>query len=102
MTVKEKRMYQRVNRRTGEVITGTFDEICDLDIRLWDYAEPARQSDKMVTMESTVFSPYKIGIATYTLPVKELLPFLTKSAALKRIQTRNMNYELLQRIIGWR
>jgi len=46
----------------------------------------------MVTMESTVFSPYKIGIATYTLPVKELLPFLTRSAAIKRIQNRNMNY----------
>ena len=97
MTVKEKRMYQRVNRRTGEVITGTFDEICDLDVRHWDYAELVDQPidsffQKMITMESTVFSPNKSTIMIYALPVKELLPFLTRSAAIKRIQNRNMNY----------
>ena len=92
MRIEEKRMYQRVNRRTGEVILGTFDEICDLDVRLWDYAKLARHSDKMITMEATVFNPNKIETLTYALPVKDLLPFLTRAAALKRIQTRNMNY----------
>ena len=97
MRIKEKRMYQRVNRRTGEVITGTFDEISNLDVRHWDYAELVDQPidsffQKMITMESTVFIPNKSTIMIYALPVKELLPFLTRSAALKRIQNRNMNY----------
>jgi len=95
MRIKGKIMYQRVNRRTGEIITGTFDEISNLDVRHWDYAELVDQPidsffQKMITMESRVFSPTRIGIVTYALPVKEILSFLTRSAALKRIQTRNM------------
>jgi len=97
MRIKGKIMYQRVNRRTGEIITGTFDEISNLDVRHWDYAELVDQPidsffQKMITIESTVFIPNRIGIRTYVLPVKDLLSFLTRSAALKRIQTRNMNY----------
>ena len=38
-------MFNRTHRQTGEVVTGTWDQVCDLDKRLWtdpERVEPAK------------------------------------------------------------
>ena len=35
-------MFNRTHKQTGEVVTGTWDQVCDLDKRLWTDPEPVK------------------------------------------------------------
>lgn len=32
------KMYQRINRKTGIARMGLWEDLCDLDVRVWHYA----------------------------------------------------------------
>lgn len=61
--------YKRINKRTGEVKTGPWSVIADLDVRVWSYAEEvvAYLNKKPITHSE---SPYVVALGSVAVPAK--------------------------------
>lgn len=88
--------FKTIHRFTGEVRTGNWEELADLDIRLWTRpklieAEP--EVEDTIILEAFCWMPDRGKVLTLTkIPIRNLLTFMSRAEALKRIQERNWKH----------
>ena len=92
--VEKPEFFERKNFQTGEAVVGTWDEVCDLDVRIWSRAKKAsRQNLKPVvaTVKSVCVRKDSGPVMVMAgIPVDDVHHFMTRKAAIKRLQKMNV------------